>query len=193
MLLFWWVFCRRFGVFESERGGGARAARRFFFPRGLILWSLSLDPPPPRSHHPSPLSHLEQVVARHPGLARHARGDDDQVAARERLAQGVRALVADRLGLGVDVADVGGDALGAADVVEGQVGDVRVHLLLWWWVLGWRRLVVSRRAAGGGGGGVSRGAAEEQPIRDHTARRSSPAPRRAQARRPHACARDPCC
>ena len=74
-------------------------------------------------------THLEQVVARHPGLARHTCRDDHQVAARQRFSKRLGPFVADRLALGVDVADVGGDALGAGDIVEGEVGDVGVHLL----------------------------------------------------------------
>jgi hypothetical protein len=91
------------------------------------------------------LSHLEQVVACHARLAGHPRGDDHQVAARQRVAERVGPFEPDCLGLGVDVADVGGDALGAGDIVEGEVGDVRVHLL-------WVFLGGGRRVFWGGGG-----------------------------------------
>jgi hypothetical protein len=54
---------------------------------------------------------VEEVIARHAGLARDAGGDDDDLGARQAVAQGRGGLVvAGDLALGIDVADIGSDA-----------------------------------------------------------------------------------
>ena len=72
---------------------------------------------------------LEQVVAGHPWLARHSRGDDDEVAALQGVVKLVGAGVSSDDGLGVDVGEVGGDSRGACDVVERELGDEGVDLM----------------------------------------------------------------
>mmetsp|Transcript_6249 Transcript_6249/g.28186 ORF Transcript_6249/g.28186 Transcript_6249/m.28186 type:complete len:382 (-) Transcript_6249:40-1185(-) len=71
---------------------------------------------------------LEEVVAGHAGLAGDARGDDDDVGILESRAELGVAGVTLGLGGGVDVGDVGGDAGGARDIVEGELGHEGVHL-----------------------------------------------------------------
>jgi hypothetical protein len=54
---------------------------------------------------------VEEIIAGHARLAGDAGGDDDDLGAREALAQGRgRLVVADDLAFGVDVANIGRDA-----------------------------------------------------------------------------------
>ena len=78
---------------------------------------------------------LEQVVARHARLARHAGRDDDDVAPLEGVVELVGSRVSRDGGLGVDVGEVGGDARGAGDIVEGQLRDEGVDLFIFYYYI----------------------------------------------------------
>jgi hypothetical protein len=66
---------------------------------------------------------VEQIVAGHAGLARHAGRDDHEVGAKQRVTELLRSRVGGHAGARVYVAEVRADALGADDVVECEVGD----------------------------------------------------------------------
>jgi hypothetical protein len=120
---------------------------------------------------------VEEVVPGHAGLPRHAGRDDHDVRPLQRLPELVIPHEPLHLGRGVDVGDVGGDAGGAGDIVEGEGGDERVQLH----EEGERLPDAAGRAEDGdlplrlaGGGGVAAAAAEDLRGGSHQ-------------RRPHCC------
>ena len=68
---------------------------------------------------------LEQVVPRHPRLARDARGNDDDINARQTLRKLRVAREVLHPHRRVDMRQVGGDARRRSDVVELEGGDAR--------------------------------------------------------------------
>eukprot|EP00128_Syssomonas_multiformis_P002965 Colp12_sorted_trinity150504_noHs@4722 len=71
---------------------------------------------------------VEEVITGHTRLAGNTSGDDDNIAASEGSRKLVSTNVASDLGRGVDVAKISGNTRGVHDIVEGEVGDIRVLL-----------------------------------------------------------------
>jgi hypothetical protein len=67
---------------------------------------------------------LEEVIAGHPGLARHASGDDHDISAAQRLRQLLLPGIASHSCPRVDVAHVGSHAGRASDIVQGELADI---------------------------------------------------------------------
>lgn len=71
--------------------------------------------------------YLKEIISGHARLTWDTGGDDDGVGVLESLGQRALAVSSDS-GRGVDVREVGSDAWGIDDIVQGQMGD-QIRLL----------------------------------------------------------------